>query len=89
MDDLSADTFIGRLWRLPGVPARRGRPSRLDVETVVSTAVGSVDSDGLEGAALPRLADELGVTAMSLYRHDLYRRRPGFPASRSIDRRPG
>lgn len=69
MDDPSADTFIGRLWRLPGAPARRGRPSRLDVETVVSTAVGLADSDGLEGAALPRVADALGVTAMSLYRH--------------------
>lgn len=69
MDDPSGDTFIGRLWRLPTTPARRGRPSRLDVDAVVSTAVRLADNDGLEGVALPRVADELGVTAMSLYRH--------------------
>lgn len=58
-----------RLWRLPEVPQQRGRKSTLDVETVVSTAVELADHGGLEAATLPRVADELNVTAMSLYRH--------------------
>lgn len=61
--------FFRRLWRLPETPHRRGRRSTLDVETVVSTAVRLADAGGLEAATLPKLADELGVTAMSLYRH--------------------
>lgn len=61
--------FFRRLWRLPEIPHRRGRRSTLDVETVVSTAVRRADAGGLEAATLPRVADELGVTAMSLYRH--------------------
>ena len=61
--------FFRRLWRLPETPHRRGRRSTLDVETVVSTAVRLADAGGLEAATLPKVADELGVTAMSLYRH--------------------
>lgn len=61
--------FIRRLWRLPEAPYRRGRRSTLDVETVVSTAVRLADVGGLDAATLPKVADELGVTAMSLYRH--------------------
>ncbi|MGO1166928.1 MAG: TetR/AcrR family transcriptional regulator [Janibacter sp.] len=61
--------FFRRLWRLPESPQRRGRRSTLDVETVVGTAVRLADAGGLEAATLPKVADELGVTAMSLYRH--------------------
>lgn len=61
--------FFRRLWRLPESPQRRGRPSTLDVESVVGTAVRLADAGGLEAATLPKVADELGVTAMSLYRH--------------------
>lgn len=60
---------LRRLWRLPHEPARLGRRSRLDVDAVVSTAVRLADEGGLEAATLPRIAGELGVTAMSLYRH--------------------
>lgn len=67
-DDAVPD-FFGRLWRLPAAPAQRGRKSTLDVETVVATAVELADRDGLEAATLPKVAQELSVTAMSLYRH--------------------
>lgn len=61
--------LLRRLWRLPDAPQQRGRKSTLDVEAVVSTAVRLADSGGLEAATLPAVAEELNVTAMSLYRH--------------------
>ncbi|MGO1975536.1 MAG: TetR/AcrR family transcriptional regulator [Propionibacteriaceae bacterium] len=61
--------FFRRLWRLPTTPHRRGRKSTLNVETVVETAVRLADRGGLEAATLPKVAEQLSVTAMSLYRH--------------------
>lgn len=61
--------LIRRLWRLPTTPARLGRKSTLDVETVIAAAVRLADAEGLAAATLPRVSEELGVTAMSLYRH--------------------
>lgn len=69
MNDVAVPDFFRRLWRLPTTPSRRGRKSTLDVESVVSTAVRLADEGGLDSATLPRVAEELGVTAMSLYRH--------------------
>ena len=69
MTDGAVPDFFRRLWRLPEVPQQRGRKSTLDVETVVSTAVQLADHGGLEAATLPKVAEELNVTAMSLYRH--------------------
>ncbi|MEV0251526.1 TetR/AcrR family transcriptional regulator [Nocardia sp. NPDC050712] len=66
MTDLPDD--LARLWRLQR-GSRLGRPAGLDVERVVRTAVELADRDGLAGATLPKLAAELGVTPMSLYRH--------------------
>ncbi|REF36726.1 TetR/AcrR family transcriptional regulator [Thermasporomyces composti] len=57
-----------RLWRLRSEP-RLGRPAELDVERIVRTAVDLADRDGLAGATLPKIARELGVTTMALYRH--------------------
>ncbi|WP_067479920.1 TetR/AcrR family transcriptional regulator [Nocardia amamiensis] len=57
-----------RLWRL-GRGSHRGRPAGLDVDRVVHTAIQLADRAGLAAATLPKIADELGVTAMSLYRH--------------------
>jgi AcrR family transcriptional regulator len=56
---------IDLLW---GVHRRRRgpRPS-LSGEQVVSTAIRMADQDGLGGLSMRRLADELGITAMSLY----------------------
>ncbi|MFD9941036.1 TetR/AcrR family transcriptional regulator [Nonomuraea sp. NPDC059023] len=59
---------IKRLWRLsPG--HQRGRPAELDVEQVVRTAMELADRDGLSGATLPKVAEALGFTKMSLYRY--------------------
>jgi AcrR family transcriptional regulator len=56
---------IDLLW---GVRRRRRgpRPS-LSGEQVVATAIQIADRDGLGGLSMRRLADELGITAMSLY----------------------
>lgn len=69
MNDNSVPAVFKRLWRLPSAPQRLGRKSTLDVETVVSTAVRLADEGGLDAATLPKVAEQLGVTAMSLYRH--------------------
>ncbi|MEK8173536.1 TetR/AcrR family transcriptional regulator [Streptomyces sp. M19] len=54
-------------------PHRRARaarpPAALDTERVVRTGVELADRDGLGGATLPKIAKELGVSPMSLYRH--------------------
>ncbi|HJG80155.1 MAG TPA: TetR/AcrR family transcriptional regulator [Brevibacterium senegalense] len=69
MTDDAVPDFFRRLWRLPEAPQQRGRKSTLDVEIVVTTAVRLADAGGLEAATLPKVAEELNVTAMSLYRH--------------------
>src|SRR5690625_1931343 len=69
MNDVAVPDFFRRLWRLPTVEHRLGRKSALDVETVVSTAVRLADEGGLDAATLPKVAAELSVSAMSLYRH--------------------
>lgn len=59
---------LRRLWRM-SEPSRLGRPAALDVNLVVSAAVELADRDGLGGVTLPKVAESLGFTAMSLYRH--------------------
>lgn len=67
VDDNPPDELV-RLWRLP-TASRLGRPAGLDVDRVVRTAVELADRGGLPGATLPKIAETLGVTPMSLYRH--------------------
>ena len=69
MDNDEVPDFYRRLWRLPTAPARLGRRSTLDVDAVVGTAIRLADAEGLESATLPKVANKLGVTPMSLYRH--------------------
>lgn len=59
---------LSRLWRLPGA-GRTGRPAELDVERVVRAAVALADEAGLQAATLPKVAESLGYSTMSLYRH--------------------
>jgi AcrR family transcriptional regulator len=59
---------LRRLWRI-SESFRLGRPAALDVDQVVSTAVELADRDGLAGVTLPKVAERLGVTGMSLYRY--------------------
>jgi len=68
MGDEKVPAELDRLWRLSS-ESRLGRPAKLDVDAVVRTAVQLADRDGLAGATFPRIADALGFTKMSLYRH--------------------
>jgi AcrR family transcriptional regulator len=52
-----------------GRSARSGRPSRLDRSAVLEAALALVDREGLDGLTMRRLAAEVGVEAMALYRH--------------------
>ncbi|MBU2662083.1 TetR/AcrR family transcriptional regulator C-terminal domain-containing protein [Actinoplanes bogorensis] len=56
------------LWRR-SIPARKpvGRPPRLTVDVVVTTAIRIADAEGLEAASMARVAAELSVATMSLY----------------------
>jgi AcrR family transcriptional regulator len=64
--EISAD--LRRLWRVP-TSTQLGRPAELDVDRVVRAAVDLADRDGLAGVTLQKVAQELGFTKMSLYRH--------------------
>ncbi|QVQ52818.1 TetR/AcrR family transcriptional regulator C-terminal domain-containing protein [Spiractinospora alimapuensis] len=54
------DLDVELLWR-----PRRG----LDLERIVHAAVEVADEDGLEGMSMRKVAERLGFTPMSLYRH--------------------
>jgi AcrR family transcriptional regulator len=54
--------------RPDGRSARRPRP-RLDSDRVFHAALELVDRDGLEALTIRRLAADLGVDAMAIYRH--------------------
>lgn len=60
---------IEQLWGLRA-PARRGGPRpALSVERIVAAAVDLADAGGLAALSMGRLAEALGFTTMSLYRH--------------------
>jgi AcrR family transcriptional regulator len=46
---------------------RRGPRPSLNGDQIVAKAIELADRDGLDGLSMRRLADELGITAMSLY----------------------
>ncbi|MBE1485339.1 TetR/AcrR family transcriptional regulator [Plantactinospora soyae] len=54
------------LWGVQD-PPRRGPKPKLSVERIVRAAIEVADAEGLAGLSMRRVADELGVTAMSLY----------------------
>jgi AcrR family transcriptional regulator len=47
----------------------RGRPPTIDREAVLDAAIGLLDAEGVEALTMRRLASELGVSAMTPYRH--------------------
>jgi AcrR family transcriptional regulator len=59
---------LQRLWGLDRGPRPGQRPS-LDVRTVATTAAAIADERGLDGVSMSRVASELGVTTMALYRY--------------------
>lgn len=54
------------LWGTPERP-RRGPKPRLSVEKIVEAATAIADTEGLAALSMRRVAERLGVTAMSLY----------------------
>jgi AcrR family transcriptional regulator len=58
-------TGLELLWEGPKREPKRG----LSVERIVAAAIGLADADGLEAVSMSRVAERLGFTAMSLYRH--------------------
>ncbi|WP_412518481.1 TetR/AcrR family transcriptional regulator [Actinomadura madurae] len=54
------------LWGVRARP-RRGPKPRLTPEDIVRTAIGLADAAGLEALSMRRIADELGVSPMSIY----------------------
>ncbi|WP_042431800.1 TetR/AcrR family transcriptional regulator [Streptacidiphilus anmyonensis] len=56
------------VWARPRGAGRGPQPS-LSVESVVEAAVALADAEGLESVSMRRIASELGVGTMSLYRY--------------------
>lgn len=54
------------LWGVKDRP-RRGPKPRLSVDRIARVAIEIADRDGLAGLSMRRVADEVGLTAMSLY----------------------
>jgi AcrR family transcriptional regulator len=54
------------LWGLQERPKRGPKP-KLSVEQISAAAIALADAEGLAAVSMRRVADELGVTAMSLY----------------------
>jgi DNA-binding transcriptional regulator YhcF (GntR family) len=60
----------GTVVRAPDRPPRRRASDReLDTDRIVATAMAVADAEGLEAVSMRRLAADLGVGPMSLYRH--------------------
>src|SRR5687768_429272 len=54
------------LWGLTQRP-RRGPKPKLTVERIVEVAIARADAEGVSALSMRRVADQLSVTAMSLY----------------------
>lgn len=61
-------TSLETAWGL-GRGHRRGPRPALTLERIVAAAVGLADADGLGSVSMSRVAQELGVSTMALYRH--------------------
>jgi len=59
---------IGAAWGLRAVPSKGPRPA-LSLKRIVDAAVEVASSDGIGAVAMSRIATELGVGTMSLYRY--------------------
>ena len=63
------DRMLPLLWRhsLDEPAATRGPVQRVSVDRIVSAAIAVADGDGLDALSMRRVAQEVGVGAMSLY----------------------
>lgn len=55
------------LWRAQAAAPRRGPERGLDIDAVVAAAIDLADREGLEAVTMRRVAEALGVGAMTLY----------------------
>lgn len=62
------DTSLALLWNLREQPTR-GRKASITVPEIVAQAVEIADAEGLDAVSMRRIAADLGVGTMSLYRH--------------------
>lgn len=67
-DKNGAQRTFELLWGLREEPTRGPKPS-LSVEQIVQAAIEIADSNGLEAVSMRRVAEQFGVTTMSLYRY--------------------
>ncbi|MGW5365845.1 TetR/AcrR family transcriptional regulator [Actinopolymorpha pittospori] len=66
---MAADTpAMAVLWGRTSTP-RRGPKPTLSVETIAQAGIRVADADGLVAVTMQRVAQELGVTKMALYRY--------------------
>lgn len=65
---LQLPEVVRKAWGLTS-PGRRGPRAELSLQRVVATAIRLADAQGLGQVSMARIADELGFTTMSLYRH--------------------
>lgn len=63
------DRTLALLWRhtLGEPQGSRGRKQRLSVDQVVDAAIALADEDGLEALSIRKVAERLGIGAMSVY----------------------
>ncbi|QCB92257.1 TetR/AcrR family transcriptional regulator [Cellulomonas shaoxiangyii] len=59
---------VAVLWRRPA-PGRRGPRPSLSLDGIADAGVALADAEGLEAVSMARVAQSLGFTTMSLYRH--------------------
>jgi AcrR family transcriptional regulator len=62
------DRSLELLWRMRDTPARGPKPT-LSLDQITTTAVQIADAEGLDAVSMRRVAAELNVGTMSLYRY--------------------
>jgi AcrR family transcriptional regulator len=65
---MSGDSLAAALWTAPRAGSRGPKP-RVDREQIVAAAIRVADREGINAASMQRIANEVGVTKMALYRH--------------------
>ncbi|UOE43683.1 TetR/AcrR family transcriptional regulator [Agromyces larvae] len=67
---MSEPTTADLLWAPTiGTATRRGPRPRVTLAELVATGIRLADDEGLDAASMQRVADEVGVTKMALYRY--------------------
>ncbi len=61
------DRTLALLWRNPSVIPRRGPRQGLTIERVLDAAIALADAEGFPALTMRRVADALGVAAMTVY----------------------